>query len=140
MEIIKKELTPRERRPDPSLIGGNIRIPATISPNVQFVKTGTPIRPDQEGNWIIDPTGNEAEAIVAVFGTGGEKVFAYRSATIDLKKLYAELELGPKFVAGDRLSIDYVDETGYPLFKIDPKGRWLALGETIVLMDCNVRV
>lgn len=141
-DVIRNLDKPNELQlfPDPKVISAGIGAKSQklrLADHVRAVKTGTPLKAEGD-RWVIAED-NNAEMIAATFGQGGAEIHAYRALTLDIYRNPRENGL-PGFYAGDRLRISELDPYGRPTFETDLFGRWFAINETTVGMDCATPV
>lgn len=123
MRIIIEQ--PRNTRPDPMVETGVLGTRVQLSPNVQHVKSGTPLRPSPLG-WEPDPDGSHTVLFAFNAGYGGSIINACREAVLDINQ--KTLTPGASYKVGD------IDATGYVTFEPDADGPYTALtGRTILL-------
>lgn len=134
---IPNELTPH---PDPKIMSAGIgarSIKVKLAKHVRAAKAGTPLRavPDSYPKVYEPCSDDDAELIGASFGNGDTEIHAHRAVILDI--YVNPRERGePGFYAGDRVRISELDPYGKPTFERDMFGRWYAMNETTISMDC----
>jgi hypothetical protein len=120
-------------RRTPTVTGGSGLVKLPLATTVMRANSGTPLKPDGKGAWIVARDGL-GEFIAAEHKYGGEQVQAWRICTLDMHTEQYQ-QLAAKFTPGQRLSVKDVDDVGFPEFIPDPNGVYLAVSQTAVLAD-----
>jgi hypothetical protein len=119
-------IDPPRTKKDFSVRGGATIGQVTLAPQVQQVKTGTPICPSAEG-WVVARRPGEAVAFSAEHRFGGEATHAYIFMVVDAgKDLYD---------AGSRYAITDIDEYGNLTLEKDEAGPHPATSKSAVLLN-----
>jgi len=114
----------------PVVVGSSTHVLLALGPSASHVQTGTPLKNSSDGGgWLPDRTGDDAEMIAATAGGPSDLVHAYRSVTLETFK--------EQFTPGRRVAVLDVDDYGNVSFRHNTRGRWLAVTESQVVMDCG---
>jgi hypothetical protein len=113
-------------RPDPLVASGTLSVRISLSPNVQHVKAGTPLRPSLLG-WEPDTDGGHTVLFAATPGHGGANVNACREVVLDTRR--------PSLLTPcARYKADSIDPTGYVSFAPSDDGSYVALSDELILL------
>ncbi len=129
MRIIVEK--PRNTRPDPAIEAGSLATRVTLSPNVQHVKSGTPLRPSQLG-WEPAPDGKHVVMFAYTGGYGGDVVTVAREVVLDVG------DITPPLTPGARYGVADIDATGYTRFAPEAEGPYTALTDRTILLTPDV--
>lgn len=116
---------PRNTRPDPMVESGTLGVRIKLSPNVQHVKAGTPLRPNLLG-WEPSPEGAHTVLFAANAGHGGAIINANREMVLNV--------LQPLLTPCARYRVSQIDPNGYTTFIPDEAGPYVALTDELILL------